>query len=543
MALIDSRPAAILWAQWRTILNFYRKPQMGGYWVGTIVMGLWYLMLAGAGTALAFGLPKVKPSQFDRFEFILTFGFLAAFLYWQVVPVFMASTGMSLDARKLIVYPVPERELFAIEVLLRFSTGIEVLLLLAGTFIGLLLNSEIPFWGPFTILLFVAFNLFLSTGIKDWVSRLMERKGLREAALLLLLLLLVSPQMVVLIGLPPGVRAALSAFDQRFFPWGVTASLALGKNPLLNLPLLLAYLAAAVWFGRWQFHRGLHFDVDAARAASGHGGTTSASPWVDAFFSWPRFLFSDPLAALLEKELRNLARSSRFRLVFFMGFTFGLVVWLPLIFRGGVFSGGGAFESNFLTLVSVYSVLMLGEVSLFNNLGFDRSAAQLYFIAPVSLPTVLRAKNIAASVYILLELTLVTLACLLLRLPVSLTNIAEAFAVTLVLAMFFAALGNLGSIYYPRAADSQSSWRSRGASKFQFWMLLAYPVLGVPISLAYLARYAFDSQLAFFATLGFAFLLSLVFYTVATSTAQEAAIERREQILAALSEGQGPIAT
>ncbi|MFO0282136.1 MAG: hypothetical protein ACK532_09495 [Acidobacteriota bacterium] len=111
------------------------------------------------------------------------------------------------------------------------------------------------------------------------------------------------------------------------------------------------------------------------------------------------------------------------------------------------------------------------------------------------------------------------------------------------LAMFFAALGNLGSIYYPRAADSQSSWRSRGASKFQFWMLLAYPILGVPIGLAYLARYAFDSQLAFFATLGFAFLLSLVFYTVATSTAHQAAIERREQILAALSAGEGPIAT
>lgn len=542
MALIDSRPAAILWAQWRTILNFYRKPQMGGYWVGTAVMALWYLMLAGASAVLALLLPRIKPSEFDQFEFVLTFGFLAAFLYWQIVPVFMASTGMSLDARKLIVYPVPERELFTIEVLLRFSTGIEVLLLLAGAFIGLLGNPEIPFWGPFFILVFIAFNLFLSAGIKDWVARFMERRGLREAALLTLLLLLVSPQLFALIGLPPSFRQTLSAIDQRFFPWGVTASLVLGKNLVLHLGLMLLYLAAAVWFGRWQFHRGLHFDIDAARAASSHGGTTASSRWIDAVFAWPRHLFSDPLAALLEKELRNLARSSRFRLVFFMGFTFGLIVWLPLIFRGRML-GGGAIETNFLTWVSVYSVVMLGEVSLFNSLGLDRSAAQLYFIAPVSLPTVLRAKNFAASVYILLELTLISLVCLALRLPLSPTKIAEAFAVTLVLAMFFAALGNLGSIYYPRATDSQSSWRSRGASKFQFWMLLVYPILGVPIGLAYLARYAFDSQLAFFATLGFAFLLSLVFYTVATSTAHQAAIERREQILAALSAGEGPIAT
>jgi ABC-2 type transport system permease protein len=540
MALIDSRATAILWAQWRTILNFYRRPQMGGYWVGTIVMAVWYLMLTAAAVGLAFGIPKIQPSQFDKFEFVLTFGFLAAFLYWQVVPVFMASTGMSLDARKLIVYPVPEHQLFTLEVLLRFSTGIEVLLLLSGTLVGLLRNSEIPVWAPFTILLFIAFNLFLSAGIKDWVGRLMERKGLREAALLLLMILMVSPQMVALVGLPPAVRNALKSFDQRFFPWGVAASLAMGKHLLLNLALMLVYLASAIWFGRWQFHRGLHFDVDAARANAGHGGTTSTTTWISALFAWPRYLFSDPLAALVEKEMQNLARSSRFRLVFFMGFTFGLVVWFPLVFRGGGFNGG-AIESNFLTWVSVYSLMMLGEVALFNNLGFDRSAAQIYWIAPVSLPTVLRAKNIAASVYILLELALVTLACLALRLPVSPTKIAEAFAVTLVFATFFAALGNIGSIFYPRPAHSQNSWRTSSGSKFQVWMLLAYPLLGIPIGLAYLARYAFQTELAFFATLGLAFLLALAFYSVAMDTAHEAALARREQILTALSQGEGPI--
>ncbi len=412
MALGNSPAAAILWAQWRTILNFYRKPQMGGYWVGTAVMGLWYFMVAAASVGIAVLLPQIKLSETPNFALVLTFGFLIAFLYWQLVPVMLASTGMSLETRKLMVYPIPERQLFYIEVLLRASTGIEVLLVLSGTFIGLLRNAEVPAWGPPTLLLFVILNLFLSAGVKDLLSRLMERKGIREVVVLALVLLMVSPQMIALMGIPPAMQQALRNFDQTYFPWGVAAHLALGQNPLVNLPLSLVYLAAAVAFGRWQFHRGLHFDVDAARASSGHGGTTSGSRWSAILFEWPRRFFRDPLAALIEKEMQSLARSSRFRLVFFMGFTFGLVVWLPLAFGRHGLASSGPIESNFLTWISVYSVMMLGEVALFNNLGFDRTAAQLYWIAPVSLRTVLLAKNITASVYILLEISVITIVCL-----------------------------------------------------------------------------------------------------------------------------------
>lgn len=541
MALVQSRGAAILWAQWRTILNFYRKPQMGGYWVGTAVMAIWYLMMAVGAVGIAVILGRVRPSAFGGFELVLTFGFLAAFLYWQVVPVFLASTGMSIDTKRLMVYPVPERELFLIEVLLRFSTGIEVMLLLTGVFAGLVRNPEIPSWAPYTIPLFVAFNLYLSAGVKDLVGRVMERRGIREVVVLGLVVLMVSPQMVAMMGLPAGVRAALVNFNQSLFPWGVAAGLAMGKKLALNLPLSLLYLGLAVWFGRWQFHRSLHFDLDGVRAKSGHGGSTSGSIWWLWLFQWPRRLFRDPLAALVEKEMQSLARSSRFRLVFFMGFTFGLVVWLPLAFGRNGLSRQGPVESNFLTWISVYSVMMLGEVALFNSFGFDRTAAQLYWIAPVRIRTVLVAKNITASVFIFLELTIITIVCLLLRLPISTSKIGEAFAVTIVLAVFFTALGNLGTVYYPRAANPQNSWKSRSGGKFQIWMLLAYPVLGMPVGLAYLARYAFETQLAFYAVLGMVLCLAVAFYHVAMETAEGLALERREKILTALSQGEGPI--
>jgi ABC-2 type transport system permease protein len=243
---------------------------------------------------------------------------------------------------------------------------------------------------------------------------------------------------------------------------------------------------------------------------------------------------------LVEKELRSLARSSRFRLVFFMGFTFGIVVWMPLAF-GRFGTRGGPMESNFLTWVSVYSVMVLGEVALFNHFGFDRAAAQLYWLAPVPMRSVLRAKNIAATVYIFLELAIISLVTLLLRLPVTIAKIAEAFAVTVVFALFLTALGNIGSVYYPRGTNPQNSWRSRSGGQFQLWMLLMYPVLAVPISLAYLARYAFESQAAFFAVLGATAVVGMIFQHVAMDTAIEATVEKKEKILTALAQGDGPI--
>jgi ABC-2 type transport system permease protein len=352
---------------------------------------------------------------------------------------------------------------------------------------------------------------------------------------------MVSPQMIAMMGLPPGVKSALMNFNQSMFPWGAAAGLAMGRMPLLNLSLMIVYMIAAIWFGRWQFHRSLHFDVDAARAQSGHGGTTSGAGWTAILFRWPRHLFADPLAALVEKEMQTLARSSRFRLVFFMGFTFGLVVWLPLTLGRNGLGQSGAMESNFLTWISVYSVMMLGEVALFNSFGFDRTAAQFYWIAPVKVRTVLLAKNITASVYIFLELIIISVVCLALRLPISGFKIAEAFAVTTVMAVFFTGLGNLGTVYYPRSANPQTSWRARGGSKFQMWMLLVYPLLGVPIGLAYMARYAFESQLGFYGVLLLTFGFALAFYWVAMDTAEEGALARKEQILVALSEGEGPI--
>jgi ABC-2 type transport system permease protein len=223
-----------------------------------------------------------------------------------------------------------------------------------------------------------------------------------------------------------------------------------------------------------------------------------------------------------------------------MGFSFGLIVWLPLAFR----SGRGAeslLAQNYLTFVTVYALMLLGEVTFWNTFGFDRAASQIYFVTPVKMAAVLVAKNIAAAFYVLLEITAVAGVCMLLRLPVTMSRLAESYAVTLVLALYLMAVGNLGSTYYPRPVNPAQSWRSASAGRFQALLLLVYPVVSIPISLAYLARFAFENDWAFYAVLSFAAALGAVVYWVAMESSVSAAEQRKEQLVTALTAGEGPV--
>ena len=139
-------------------------------------------------------------------------------------------------------------------------------------------------------------------------------------------------------------------------------------------------------------------------------------------------LLRDPLGALVEKEVRFLTRSPRFRLVFLMGFTFGLLVWLPVALgrQGGAQSFLG---TNYLTVVSVYSLVLLSEACFWNSFGFDRSAAQVYFLAPVAFSRVMIGKNLSALFFIALEIGMIALVCGLLGMPLRPRTLAESFGV------------------------------------------------------------------------------------------------------------------
>src|SRR3954453_10390815 len=126
-----------------------------------------------------------------------------------------------------------------------------------------------------------------------------------------------------------------------------------------------------------------------------------------------------------------------------MGFTFGLAVWFPVV------ASETERGSWFLTVVCVYALTLMGQVSYWNCFGFDRGAAALYFAAPVPMARVLAGKNIAALIYIYLEVFMVVGGTMALRLSTGWGQAFETLTVMGICAAYMLALGNLGSVHYP----------------------------------------------------------------------------------------------
>ena len=531
---MGNQATAIIWAQWRTTRNHFPRSNKAALAVNAFLTIVWY-----GGFAFLAGLVAILLSNPEELGFIhdvLPTALLLCFLYWQLIPVLMASLGSSLDIKKLLVYPIPTGQLFSLEVLLRISTGVEMLLLMTGAGLGLLLNRAIPFWAPFTLLVFVIFNLFCSAGVRDLLVRLMARKRLREIVALLVVLLAALPQLLVFAGFQNRIRRLFSGEPAPYWPWAATARLAQGDASLVNMGVLLIWTAAAYLFGRWQFERSLAVDAPERSAASA-GRKTSRIGWL---YRLPSAFVPDPLAALIEKELRFLSRAPRFRLVFLMGFSFGLLIWAPIAF-GQATSHHSLVAENYLTFVSVYALLLLTDALFWNCFGFDRSAAQIYFLVPLKMSTVLMGKNLAAAFIVCLEIASITIVCTLLRMSVTPIQILEALAVTTVVTMYLLTIGNLSSVYNPRSVNPAKSFRTAASGRTQAVLMLTFPLALTPVLLAYLARYAFNSEWAFFGVLLGGLMLGVVVYSYSLGSAVKTAEERKEQIITVLGQGEGPI--
>jgi ABC-2 type transport system permease protein len=531
--VIGRQALAIVWAQWRSLANYHGRAGNRRFPITVLFALVWY----GLWAFLSFAVARMTadPESLPLLITALPGVALLIFIYWQIVPILMVSTGVSLDLSRLLVYPVPHLQMFTIEVILRVTTCGEMLLLSAGFGYGVLRNPVLPNWGVLSILVFACCNLFVSAGLKDLLGRLLLRRGYREALVFFLVLLAALPQLLLVSGPPKYPKAFFEVFIGRLSPWGATARLVLGNPDTMAMAALAFWTAVAWYFGRNQFERTLHFDAAETKATGRSERHRNAV--LDALLSFMSRMVPDPLAALVEKEIRFLSRSARFRLLFLMGFSFGLLIWLPMTLRRDPDS---FLRTNYLTVVSGYALMLLGEVCFWNNLGMDRSAAQAYFTMPVSFATVLRAKNIAAVFFVLLELSMVALFCALLRMPVTIFSVVEAFAVTLVFATYLLSFGNLVSIRYPRPVDPAQSWRSGSVGRAQAYLLLLYPAAAAPIALAFGAQFAFDSRAAFYIVLLIVFLIALLVYSIALESSSRTAEANKEFIVMTLSKSEGP---
>jgi ABC-2 type transport system permease protein len=530
--------SAILWAQWRCFANTFRRGSSGATAAAALAVVVWYGMWCALAAAV-FALTS-RPEARAVVERALPGGLLFVLVYWQVAPILAASLGAAVDLRRLRAYPVPTDALFGIEVALRLSTSVEMLLLLGGAAAGLVWNPAaggVAAAGAFAV--YAAFNLLVAAGVRNQIERWLARTRIREAIVLLLVLTAALPQLLIVTGVPGPLRQWLAVTASGWWPWAAVARLGLGAGGVWDWLLLAGWTAGAWFFGRRQFERSLRAEGPTEGAAPA-GGRASWS-LAERLWRLPGALLPDPLAALVEKELRTLARSPRFRLVFIMGFTFGVIIFLPVILRGGRLGAASPVGAGYLVLVGAYALLLLGDVAFWNIFGFDRAAAQTYFLAPAPLARVMIAKNLATAVFVVLEMAAITVVWAVARLPLTAPKVAEAFLVTLVLAVYFMAAGNLASAYYPRPVDPEKSTGAASPMRVRLMLLLLYPLGAVPVALAYGARYAFDREGAFYGVLGFAAALGVAVYWAALDSALVRLEQHRDAFLAQLAGSEGPL--
>jgi len=526
--------AALLRAQWLSTRLFRGRGSVFSWAIGAVWYGVW--------TVLALVVQDLTASaSSQQLERGLAPTLFFVFAYWQLSPLVSASLGTSLDFRKLLVYPISHNTLFAAEVSLRLTTGAEMLLILCGLAIGLLRSGELAGVSAPRILIalggFTAFNLLLSAGLRNLLERLLGRRYVRETVVLGIVMLTTLPRLILASGMRLGrLRDVLSATTYAAWPWAAASGWALGRGPVVSALILSGWLTAVYLFSRRQFERTLQYDAQAARA--NENALAGQVRWTETLSHLLSRCLPEPISPLVQKELHTIGRSPRFRMVFLMGCSFSLLVWLPLVLGRG---RSGTVAAHFLALVAAYSLTMLGQVSYWNAFGFDRAAAQLYFCMPVPFAAVLAAKNIASMVFILLEVAAIAGVSYLFRAPVTLQAVWEAFLVTLVAALYMFAVGNLSSVYYPRPIDPDRVSQGGAASRFQVLLFFLYPLALLPVGLAYLARYAFASPAAFYLVLAFAAAIGAGIYRIALDSAVAAAASRREEMLTALTTGAGPI--
>jgi ABC-2 type transport system permease protein len=524
--------AAILRVYWLSTRIGGGRGAVFGAITATLWYGLWTAAAVAAGVLLS-------RADGGTASLAVSLGLLLVCFYWQIVPVVSASMGAGLDLRKLLLFPLPHRQLFLIELLLRLASGAEMVLVLLGGAVGLVANrsyggaAAVP-RVALPLLLFVLFNVLVASGMRSLVERIMTRRKVREIAAVVLALVWGLPRILYRTGaISRSWGGPASALQRIGLPWAAAAQTALG-GPWLAM-LWLALWALAAWaFARRQFERTLHYDALAMQATPLTG---RPSPWAwlaERLYRFPGLFLPDPLAGIVEKELRSLARTPRFRMVFIMGFTFGLMVWFPsMIGRHELQSSPSPY---FLPTVCLYSLTLLGQVTYWNCFGFDRGAAALYFVAPPPIQHTLLGKNVAALLFIYLEVLILTLVTAILRVSPGWTGVAEMLVVVGICSLYMLALGNLSSVNYPRALTAERATQgARGGARFQGLIFMFYPVTLLPVFLAYLARYAFNSQWAFILVLAIAAMIGGVLYGIAMESAASTARQRREAILAELS--------
>jgi ABC-2 type transport system permease protein len=318
--------------------------------------------------------------------------------------------------------------------------------------------------------------------------------------------------------LPPGLAASaiaqtvhlqlLRGFASLLFLWALT----LIVGTLLHLRL------------RAQF-RGENLSEAAARPAVAevHGLQVG----------WNLPGFSQPVAAMFEKEMRYLARSGPMLLTLIMP------IFMLLIFRLGPMNSlrhSSSFSRTpdmVLPGAAAYALLILTNL-VFNSFGGDASGIQFFYASPVTFRQIVLAKNLTHAAILVLNTIFAWIAVFYFYgAPHLAVSIATLAGLLFAAPLNFTA-GNLLSIYAPKKRDFSTFGRqnvSQTTVLASFGVQIVTVALGVAVfAIARLYQNLWIATLLFLILAGFSIPLYLLFLRRLDGIA----LQRQETLLAEL---------
>jgi ABC-2 type transport system permease protein len=529
-----SQFSAILWAQIRTVRN--RLPRSWAYKVISLFLLLvWYGAFALSAVGLARWIPQIPERMLGEWLGIFLLGLSVV---WQVVPLVTLSSGWSLHLRGLRAFPIQPAVLLWIEVSLQVLMSAEFALPLAGVCVGLLRHPEHGNLAPLALLLLLPFNAFLAVALRELVLHSFARNRFRELFAVVIISLAILPQVLLRTTAASRLYPYLThVANATGTLWHEVGNIALGHSTFASWAIAAAWLTAAYLVAAHQ--------IRAAERLEQHGATPSAvhlSNSAAARFGLLSFLPGtrrDPKAAFIEKELRTLLRAPRFRVVFGMASLFSVVVFLSLTHNDP--AGNGFLQLNFVPVVNLYGIVLLGDVLMWNVFGFDGTASANYFATPALLKTVIEAKNSVAILFVALQWVLVLGISTLFRLYVTPKAVLVSLCTTAVVTVHFLAVGNLLSVTMPRYVDPKETLRKQAGGQAQLWLfacvLLALVLGGIPVW----AQWAFGLSWVLPVCFAVEFVLGIITYGIALQSSVERGWARREEIVNTLARNSSPL--
>jgi ABC-2 type transport system permease protein len=414
---------------------------------------------------------------------------------------------------------------------------------LLGLLIGV--TCARPTLFPWTLLIlaaFALFNLVLMQMIFAWIERWLAQRRTREIFGVLCILFMLSFQLIGPIagrlskGPHPELRRDLqiAAQVQAVLPPGLATHaiaqvsqgrLVAGFASLLFLAMLTLFVGFLLHIRiRAQF-RGENLNETAARPKVRQAQSVQ--------LGWHLPGFSQPVAAVFEKEMRYLARSGPMLLTLIMP------IFMLLIFRFGAMNALRHSNSFARTPdmafpgAAAYSLLVLTNL-VYNSFGGDGGGMQFFYASPIQFRHILLGKNLTHAGVLLFNAAFAWIAVTYLYgAPHVAVTVATLAGLLFAAPLNFAA-GNLLSLYSPKKRDFSTFGRqnvSQTTVLASFGMQIL--IVGLGTAIFAVARYYNDLWIAALLFLILA-AVSIPVYVLTLGRLDKVAVERRETLLAEL---------